>query len=66
MSTLGLGSTLLFSQRPCFSLNRNLLNIPKGIALVDSNFGNPGKADLLLGSGLFWDLIDGEQHKLGP
>lgn len=50
---------------PCSSLDRKLLNISKDVVLADSNFSRSGKVDLLLGSGSFWDSIEGEQRKLG-
>lgn len=41
------------------------LNIPKNIRLSDRRFGEPGEVDILLGGGIFWDLLCVGQIKLG-
>lgn len=61
----------------CFVLNRitdnipnqvldsSVLNIPDNIKLADQEFYCPKEIDLLIGAGLFWDIIKEGKIKLG-
>ncbi|GFW81139.1 integrase catalytic domain-containing protein [Trichonephila clavipes] len=40
------------------------LNIPASIELADSNFHMPGQIDILIGSELFFEILNPEQHYL--
>lgn len=39
--------------------------IPEGLSLADSRFNQPERIDLLLGAGIFWELICAGQIQLG-
>ena len=41
------------------------LNIPSNIQLSDPHYHKPGKIDMLLGSGIFFSLLNAEQISLG-
>ncbi|GFX57147.1 DUF1758 domain-containing protein [Trichonephila clavipes] len=45
-------------------LNISDLNIPASIELADSNFHMPGQIDILIGSELFFEILNPEQHYL--
>ncbi|GFU77929.1 integrase catalytic domain-containing protein [Trichonephila clavipes] len=49
---------------PVSKLNISDLNIPASIALADSNFHMPGQIDILIGSKLFFEILNPEQHYL--
>ncbi|GFY27749.1 DUF1758 domain-containing protein [Trichonephila clavipes] len=49
---------------PVSKLNISDLNIPASIKLADSNFYMPGQIDILIGSELFFEILDPEQHYL--
>ncbi|GFW23582.1 DUF1758 domain-containing protein [Trichonephila clavipes] len=49
---------------PVSKLNISDLNIPASIELTDSNFRMPGKIDILIGSELFFEILNPEQHYL--
>lgn len=50
---------------PVTSFNLKNLNIPPNIKLADTTCNIPGKIDLLIGAGLFWELLCIGQLKLG-
>ncbi|XP_011702559.1 PREDICTED: uncharacterized protein LOC105458736 [Wasmannia auropunctata] len=50
---------------PSQRINIATLNIPRNIRLSDRQFGDPGEIDILLGGGVFWDLLCVGQIKLG-
>ncbi|GFW04255.1 DUF1758 domain-containing protein [Trichonephila clavipes] len=47
---------------PVSKLNISDLNIPASIELADSNFHMPGQIDVLIGSELFFEILNPEQH----
>ena len=50
---------------PLSFINKNKIQIPKNINLADPGFNEPGPIDMLIGNGLFWDLIkDGDPIKI--
>ncbi|GFX11647.1 DUF1758 domain-containing protein [Trichonephila clavipes] len=49
---------------PVSKLNVLDLNIPASIELADSNFHMPGQIDILIGSELFFEILNPEQHYL--
>ncbi|GFW85232.1 DUF1758 domain-containing protein [Trichonephila clavipes] len=49
---------------PVSKLNISDLNIPASIELADSNFHMPGQIDVLIGSELFFEILNPEQHNL--
>ncbi|XP_011860125.1 PREDICTED: uncharacterized protein LOC105557485, partial [Vollenhovia emeryi] len=49
---------------PQFKLDRMLLNISRDQRLADPNFDKPGTIDLLIGAGLFWNLLCVGQIKM--
>ncbi|GFT59565.1 DUF1758 domain-containing protein [Trichonephila clavipes] len=49
---------------PVSKLNISELNIPASIELADSNFHRPGQIDILIGSELFFEILNPEQHYL--
>lgn len=49
---------------PQVRLDKNLLSIPKDKDLADTEFNKPGKIDLLIGAGLFWNLLCVGQIKM--
>ncbi|GFY11996.1 DUF1758 domain-containing protein [Trichonephila clavipes] len=49
---------------PVSKLNISDLNIPASIELADSNFHMPGQIDILIGSELFFEILNPEQHYL--
>ncbi|RLU21169.1 hypothetical protein DMN91_006519 [Ooceraea biroi] len=50
---------------PSIQLNKESLGIPSNIKIADEVFELPGDVDILLGSGVFWDLLCIGQIKLG-
>ncbi|XP_011859671.1 PREDICTED: uncharacterized protein LOC105557115 [Vollenhovia emeryi] len=42
---------------PQVKINVDAVSIPKGLLMADPRFHEPGTIDLLLGAGLFWQLI---------
>jgi hypothetical protein len=50
---------------PGFEINTQQLNIPDNIELADPNFFQPSSIDILLGSDIFWSIIETNQIKLG-
>lgn len=49
---------------PLTAINRKNLKLPQHIQLADPAFDQPSKVDMLIGAGLFWDLIQTEAIKL--
>ena len=49
---------------PLSFVNKDQLKIPKNITLADPKFNEPGKIDMLIGSGLFWNLIKNNTFKV--
>ncbi|GFS52430.1 DUF1758 domain-containing protein [Trichonephila clavipes] len=49
---------------PVSKLNISDLNIPASIELADSNFHMPGQIDILIGSELFFEILNPEQYYL--
>ncbi|GFV88159.1 DUF1758 domain-containing protein [Trichonephila clavipes] len=49
---------------PVSKLNISDLNIPASIELADSNFHMPDQIDILIGSELFFEILNPEQHYL--
>ncbi|GFT39174.1 integrase catalytic domain-containing protein [Trichonephila clavipes] len=49
---------------PVSKLNISDLNIPASVELADSNFHMPGQIDILIGSELFFVILNPEQHYL--
>ncbi|GFU93619.1 integrase catalytic domain-containing protein [Trichonephila clavipes] len=49
---------------PVSKLNVSDLNIPASIELADSNFHMPGQIDILIGSELFFEILNPEQYYL--
>ncbi|GFT12007.1 integrase catalytic domain-containing protein [Trichonephila clavipes] len=49
---------------PVSKLNISDLNIPASIELADFNFHMPGQIDILIGSELFFEILNPEQHYL--
>ncbi|GFV67154.1 DUF1758 domain-containing protein [Trichonephila clavipes] len=49
---------------PVSKLNISDLNIPASIELADSDFHMPGQIDILIGSELFFEILNPEQHYL--
>ncbi|GFW80731.1 DUF1758 domain-containing protein [Trichonephila clavipes] len=49
---------------PVSKLNISDLNIPASIELADYNFHMPGQIDILIGSELFFEILNPEQHYL--
>ncbi|GFX04814.1 DUF1758 domain-containing protein [Trichonephila clavipes] len=49
---------------PVSKLNISDLNIPFSIELADSNFHMPGQIDILIGSELFFEILNPEQYYL--
>lgn len=45
--------------------NISTLNIPEGLSLADPRFNYPETVDLLLGAGIFWELLCAGQIHLG-
>ncbi|XP_056647327.1 uncharacterized protein LOC130451990 [Diorhabda sublineata] len=50
---------------PNFKIDCQHLNIPKHITLADPEFDKSAKLDILLGAGVFWDILADGQFKLG-
>ncbi|XP_056637689.1 uncharacterized protein LOC130445826 [Diorhabda sublineata] len=50
---------------PNFKIDCQHLNIPKYITLADPEFDKSAKLDILLGAGVFWDILADGQFKLG-
>ncbi|XP_043264183.1 uncharacterized protein LOC122404315 [Colletes gigas] len=50
---------------PNVPLNRSNIPIPDGITIADPHFNEPKRIDLLIGAGLFWQLLCIGQHKVG-
>ncbi|XP_059051880.1 uncharacterized protein LOC131846562 [Achroia grisella] len=42
------------------------LHLPSNIQFADPNFNRSAPIDMLLGTDIFWDLIESQQIKLGP
>ncbi|KMQ84915.1 hypothetical protein RF55_16893 [Lasius niger] len=42
---------------PQIKINKKLFNIPEDHKLADPAFDRPGKIDMLIGAGLFWNLL---------
>lgn len=51
---------------PATHFDASSICIPENIQLSDPNFNIPSDIDLLIGAGLFWDLLCVGQVKLGP
>lgn len=47
------------------SMRRLDIRVPPGIKLADPNFMEPSKIDMLIGAGIFWDLLCVGQIKTG-
>ncbi|XP_012542665.2 uncharacterized protein LOC105840305 [Monomorium pharaonis] len=45
--------------------NISALNIPEGLSLADPRFNYPEPVDILLGAGIFWELLCAGQIQLG-
>ncbi|XP_046613760.1 uncharacterized protein LOC124302046 [Neodiprion virginianus] len=48
---------------PQLKLNKGLISLPKELKLADPSFHEPGKIDLLVGAGLFWQLLCADSIK---
>lgn len=55
----------LTSKLPLFSFDKSLLNIPNGLSLADPYFNESDDIDLLIGSDIFWKLIQNGNISLG-
>lgn len=51
---------------PNFTFDTTLVNIPANLTLADPSFHVPSKVDMLLGAGIFWDLMCIGQIRTGP
>ncbi|XP_076246223.1 uncharacterized protein LOC143186434 [Calliopsis andreniformis] len=49
---------------PSVPLGGTAIPIPEGITLADPHFASPSRVDLLIGAGLFWQLLCIGQHKI--
>ncbi|XP_063365335.1 uncharacterized protein LOC134653901 [Cydia amplana] len=56
------------SSLPSTYIDLDSIRIPDNIQLADPNFNVPSEIDILIGSEIFWDLLDGEKIRLptGP
>ncbi|XP_076380821.1 uncharacterized protein LOC117219916 [Megalopta genalis] len=52
-------------EMPNIPLNTFRVPVPTGLELADPDFQTPGRIDLLIGAGIFWDLLCVGQIKLG-
>ncbi|XP_078038719.1 uncharacterized protein LOC144470974 [Augochlora pura] len=52
-------------EMPNVPLNKIKLTIPRGVVPADPGFQTAGRIDLLIGAGLFWDLLCIGQIKVG-
>ena len=50
---------------PTIPFDASCLNIPSNIKLADPNFNKEGRIDILVGAGIFWNLLCVGQIKLG-
>lgn len=53
------------SKLPNVKVNITNWNIPGNVDLADSRFYEPSEIDILIGADMFWNLITGQQIKLG-
>lgn len=51
---------------PSEPIDKYSIKIPKSIVLSDPEFYEPSNIDILIGNGIFWDLLEPEQIKLNP
>jgi hypothetical protein len=51
---------------PQCRVNRHSLSIPSRLRLADPNFDRCAPVDMLLGAGIFWEILKGERVTLGP
>ncbi|XP_076235101.1 uncharacterized protein LOC143179673 [Calliopsis andreniformis] len=49
---------------PSVPLGGTAIPIPEGIAVADPHFASPSRVDLLIGAGLFWQLLCIGQYKI--
>ncbi|XP_061720563.1 uncharacterized protein LOC133527531 [Cydia pomonella] len=56
------------SSLPSTHIDLDSIRIPDNIQLADPDFNVPSEIDILIGSEIFWDLLDGEKIRLptGP
>ncbi|XP_076383131.1 uncharacterized protein LOC143260694 [Megalopta genalis] len=52
-------------EMPNIPLDKIRVPVPTGVELADPEFQTPGRIDLLIGAGIFWDLLCVGQIKLG-
>ncbi|XP_076299586.1 uncharacterized protein LOC143218338 [Lasioglossum baleicum] len=52
-------------EMPNIPLNKVNILIPRGVRPADPDFQRPGRIDLLIGAGMFWDLLCIGQFKVG-
>ncbi|XP_078051418.1 uncharacterized protein LOC144477563, partial [Augochlora pura] len=50
---------------PNVPVDRASVHLPRGLVLADPDFDTPGPIDLLIGAGLFWDLLCIGQLRVG-
>lgn len=50
---------------PISTINVNSLNIPNGIQLADPKFYEPSEINMLLGAGIFWQILTQQKIHLG-
>ncbi|XP_072400534.1 uncharacterized protein [Diabrotica undecimpunctata] len=55
----------LCNSLPSFPISTANLNIPQNITLADPTFNKPSRIDILIGSAVFWDLLQVGQIRLG-
>nr|XP_046478563.1 uncharacterized protein LOC124217212 [Neodiprion pinetum] len=48
---------------PQLKLDKGLISLPEGLKLADPSFHEPGTIDLLVGAGLFWQLLCADSIK---
>ncbi|XP_043263201.1 uncharacterized protein LOC122403641 [Colletes gigas] len=51
---------------PSTHIDLSDLPIPAHIMLADPHFHQPGEIDMIIGAGMFWDLLCIGRHSLGP
>ncbi|XP_058828273.1 uncharacterized protein LOC131688138 [Topomyia yanbarensis] len=50
---------------PTTKINTSSLALPQGVILADSNYFEPGSIDIIIGAGLFFDVLTADKFKLG-
>lgn len=48
---------VIVGRYPATRLNTSPIRIPENLTLADPTFNRPGKIDILIGAGIFWDLL---------